>query len=84
MWGWGSVGESITVHYDRNVDALSISFGDETPDGAVEVDAGINVDTTKSGRITGIEILSASKKTNINTILTYSIDLPRDLKDRAS
>lgn len=74
----------MTVHYDQEVDALYISFGQESPSGVVEVEDGVNVDTTESGRITGIEILFASQRMDIDTILTYSIDLSGDLTDVAS
>jgi len=44
-----------------------------------EVVDGINVDTAKDGKITGIEILSASKKIDLQTILSYSIDVNKNL-----
>jgi len=65
------------VHYDDIVDALYIELSTETPDGAVEVSDGINIDTTSSGRITGIEILTASSRIDLNTILSYSVDVDK-------
>ncbi|MFP4153231.1 MAG: DUF2283 domain-containing protein [Alkalispirochaeta sp.] len=65
------------VHYDDIVDALYIELSAETPDGAVEVSDGINIDTTSSGRITGIEILTASSRIDLNTILSYSVDVDK-------
>ena len=46
------------VRCDDDVDALYIELSVETPDGAVELTDGINVDTTSDGHIAGIEIRS--------------------------
>ena len=63
------------IHYDEEVDALYLKLGDEKPDGVIEVAEGLNIDTTADGKLTGIEILDASKKMNINTILSYTLEL---------
>lgn len=73
----------MTVRYDSEVDALYISLSEETPDGTEEVAEGVNLDTTQSGRITGIEILDASSKMNVDTILSYSLDVKQNLTDKA-
>ena len=70
------------VHYDEDIDALYLKLGDEDPDGVVEIIEGINIDTTSDGKLTGIEILKASSKINIDTILSYTLDLDRDLLSR--
>lgn len=62
------------VHYDQEVDALYIQLDDSIPDGAVEIKEGVNIDTTEDGRLTGIEILDASKKMNLNNILSYTLE----------
>ncbi len=62
------------VHYDQEVDALYIQLDDSIPDGVVEIKEGVNIDTTEDGRLTGIEILGASKKMNLNTILSYTLE----------
>jgi uncharacterized protein YuzE len=67
------------VYYDDEVDALYLGLGDETPDGVVEIAEGVNVDTTSDGRIAGIEILNASKKIDLKTILTYTLELHKDV-----
>jgi uncharacterized protein YuzE len=67
------------VHYDEEVDALYLSLGDEKPDGVIEIAEGINVDTTTDGKLTGIEILKASKKINIDTILSYTLELDKNI-----
>ena len=65
----------MTVSYDDKVDAVYLKLGDETPDGVIEISEGVNLDTTADGRITGIEILSASRKMNVETLLSYTLEL---------
>ena len=67
------------VHYDNAVDAIYIKLGNQRPDGVVEISEGVNVDTTAENKIVGIEILHASKKMNIKTILTYELALDKKL-----
>ncbi|MBC2716029.1 MAG: DUF2283 domain-containing protein [Desulfobacteraceae bacterium] len=67
------------VHYDEKVDALYISLGDQEPDGVIEIAEGINVDTTTDGKFIGIEILKASKKMDIDTILSYTLELDKNI-----
>jgi uncharacterized protein YuzE len=67
------------VHYDDEVDALYLELGDESPDGVVEMAKGVNLDTTARGRIVGIEILNASKKIDLGTMLTYRLEFDKDL-----
>ena len=63
------------VRYDEEVDALYLKFSDLEPDGVVEVSDGVNLDTTEIGKLAGIEILDVSKKMNVNTILSYALEL---------
>ena len=67
------------VYYDDDVDALYLSLGDQEPDGVIEIEDGVNLDTTSDGKITGIEILRASDRLNIDTILTYTLELDQRL-----
>jgi len=67
------------VFYDKETDALYISLGDEKPEGVVEISEGVNLDTTAEDKIVGIEILKASEKMDLNTILSYSLELEKDL-----
>jgi uncharacterized protein YuzE len=67
------------VHYDDEVDALYLELGDEAPEGVVEITEGVNLDTTSRGRIVGIEILDASKKIDLRTILSYRLEFDKDL-----
>ena len=67
------------VHYDEEVDALYLKLGDQKPDGVIEIAEGVNIDTTADGKLTGIEILKASKKIDIDTILSYTLELDQDI-----
>ena len=67
------------VYYDREVDALYIKFGNKRPDGVIEISEGVNIDTTSDDRIVGIEILDASKKIDIKTIMSYTLELDKKL-----
>jgi len=70
------------VHYDEEVDVLYIKLGDQEPDGVIEITEGVNIDTTTDGKLTGIEILKASKKINIDTILSYTLELDHSILKR--
>jgi uncharacterized protein YuzE len=63
------------VRYDREVDVVYIRLGNQKPDGVVEISEGINLDTTQDNKIVGIEILNASQKMNIRTILKYELEI---------
>lgn len=67
------------VHYDEAVDALYLELGQGEPDGVVEVAEGIHVDTTADNAIVGIEILEASRKIDLNTFLSYTLELNKSL-----
>ena len=67
------------VHYDNEVDAIYIKLGNQRPDGVIEISEGVNLDTTSENQIVGIEILHASKKLNIKTILYYELELDNKL-----
>jgi len=72
------------VHYDEEVDALYLKLGDQKPDGVIEIAEGVNIDTTTDGKLTGIEILKASKKINIDTILSYTLELDQGILRKKS
>ena len=71
--------ENMKVHYDAEVDAVYIKLGNQKPDGIVEISEGVNGDTTAENKIVGIEIINASRKMNINTILSYELELDKKL-----
>lgn len=67
------------VYYDKEVDALYIKLGNKTPEGVVEISEGVNLDMASEGKIVGLEILDASKKIDIKTILSYTLELDKKL-----
>jgi uncharacterized protein YuzE len=69
----------MNVSYDNEVDALYIRLGEEQPEGVTEISDGVNVDITRDGRVIGIELLEASKKIDIQTILVYSLEFDKNL-----
>jgi uncharacterized protein YuzE len=70
------------VYYDNEVDALYLTLGNESPVGVIEIAEGVNLDTTSDDKIVGIEILDASKKIDLQTILSYTLELDKDLINR--
>jgi len=67
------------IYYDNEVDALYFELGTESPEGVIEISEGVNLDTTSGGRIVGIEILNASRKLDVKTILSYTLEIDEDL-----
>jgi len=67
------------VYYDDEVDALYLKLGDDKPDGVIEISEGVNIDTTSQDKIVSIEILNASKKIDLRTVLSYSLEFDKDL-----
>jgi len=70
------------VQYDKEVDAIYIKLGNQKPEGVIELVEGVNLDTTADDKIVGIEILHASKRMNIRTILSYELELDKKLIQR--
>ena len=69
----------MNVFYDNEIDALYIKLGEGTPDGVIEISEGVNLDTASDGKLVGIEILKASLKIDINTILSYTLNLDKNV-----
>ena len=67
------------VYYDDEVDALYLKLSDESPEGVIEISEGVNLDTTSEDKIVGIEILDASKKIDLKTILSYTLEFDKEL-----
>ncbi|HMK55455.1 MAG TPA: DUF2283 domain-containing protein [Dissulfurispiraceae bacterium] len=72
------------VHYDKEIDAVYIKLGNQKPEGVIEISEGVNLDTTAENKIVGIEILHASKKMNIKTILSYELELDTKLMQKTA
>ena len=67
------------VYYDDEVDALYLKLVEKQPEGVIEISEGVNVDTTSDDKIVGIEILDASKKIDLKTILSYTLEFEKKL-----
>jgi uncharacterized protein YuzE len=65
------------VYYDHEVDALYIKLSNKKPEGVIEISEGVNLDTTSDNKVVGIEILDASKKIDLKTILTYTLEIDK-------
>ena len=63
------------VTYDKRVDAVYLEFLKLKPEGVIEVEEGINIDMTAEGKIVGIELLDATKKVSIDSLLNYEIEV---------
>ncbi len=61
------------IYYDNEVDVLYIRLSNKKPNGVIEITEGVNLDTTEDDKIVGIEILDASHKIDLKTILNYSL-----------
>ena len=57
------------IAYDRDVDAISITFREATVT-TDEVDEGVFFDYDREGRLVGIEILDASKRLGGEDVVT--------------
>ena len=69
----------MNVYYNNEVDALYLKLSDDPPEGVIGMAEVVNLDTTSEDKIVGIEILNASKKIDLKTILSYAIELDKDL-----
>ena len=61
------------ITYDKKVDAIYIGLSNLKPEGVIEVAEGINIDVTSDDKIVGIELLDATQKVSLDTLLTYEI-----------
>jgi uncharacterized protein YuzE len=43
------------------------------PEGVIEVAEGVNIDVSSDGRIVGIELLDATRKISLDSLLSYEI-----------
>jgi uncharacterized protein YuzE len=67
------------IFYDSAVDALYLELSKEKPESVREISDGINLDITEKNKLVGIEILDASKKFDIQTILSYNLELDKNI-----
>ena len=65
------------VRIDRSADAVYLNLTDRPIDGSEEVADGIIVDYDSAGRIVGVEILDASKRTeDPEALKQFSLEVP--------
>jgi uncharacterized protein YuzE len=69
--------EAMRVRVDHGADAVYLNLTDRPIKESEEIVDGIVVDYDAEGRIVGLEILDASKRTNDPQVLTqFSFELP--------
>ncbi len=56
------------VSYDEKHDVAYIQFSDKKPEGGVEIDEGVVLDTTADDEIVGIEIFDASRRMPLESL----------------
>jgi uncharacterized protein YuzE len=61
------------ITYDKDVDAVYIQLSLQQPEGVIEVADGINIDVSADGKIVGIELLDATEKVSLESLLSYEI-----------
>ena len=64
----------VKITYDKEVDALYIRLRNATPSDSKDIEEGVTVDLDKEGNIVGIEILNASEKLGLESLLNVSIE----------
>ncbi|MBF0117840.1 MAG: DUF2283 domain-containing protein [Desulfobacterales bacterium] len=69
----------MNVYYDDEVDALYLKLGDAHPEGVIEISEGINLDVTSENKLVGIEILHATEKIDLKTILSYRLEIEKKI-----
>ncbi len=62
------------INYDKEVDAAYIEFIPKRPAGAIEIEKGVILHTTKDKKIVSLEILDASKKIPLQNQVQYKMD----------
>jgi len=66
-------GSSLKVAYDKDANAVYIQLSLQQPEGVIEVADGINIDVSSDGKIVGIELLNATEKVSLESLLSYEI-----------
>ncbi|MBI2428840.1 MAG: DUF2283 domain-containing protein [Ignavibacteriales bacterium] len=62
------------IYYDKETDSAYIELSTAKPDGVVEISEGVNLDTTKEGKLIGIELLNASDKISLQSLFNFQLD----------
>jgi uncharacterized protein YuzE len=62
------------IEYDKEVDALYIRCRNAGPADSKDIQEGVTVDLDKEGHIVGIDLLDASEKLGLESLLNVSIE----------
>lgn len=62
------------IEYDREVDALYILLREANPVDTADVEEGVTIDLDQDGHIVGIEILDATDRLGLESLLNISIE----------
>ena len=61
------------IEYDREADALYVQFREVHPEDNIDIEEGVTVDLDADGHMIGIEILGASDRFGLESLLNVSI-----------
>jgi uncharacterized protein YuzE len=61
------------VRYDAKYDIAYIRFSRKKPDGTIEIDEGVVLDTMVDNEIVGIEIFDATKRLTVKSLFRLKI-----------
>ena len=62
------------VSYDKEHDIAYIQFSAIKPEGAIEIEEGVVLDTTEKDEIVGIEIFDASKRLPLESLFEVKVE----------
>jgi len=62
------------VSYDKEHDIAYIQFSDKKPDGAIEIEEGVVLDTTEKDELVGMEIFDASKRLPLESLFEVKVE----------
>ncbi|MDO8136537.1 MAG: DUF2283 domain-containing protein [Candidatus Brocadiales bacterium] len=62
------------VSYDKEHDIAYIQFSTKKPEGAIEIEEGVVLDTTEKDEIVGIEIFDASKRLPLKSLFKVRVE----------
>ena len=62
------------IEYDAEADALYVQFKDVRPDDNVDLEEGVAIDLDEGGRLVGLEILDATDRLGLESLMNISIE----------
>ncbi|HHT9119813.1 MAG TPA: DUF2283 domain-containing protein [Candidatus Hypogeohydataceae bacterium YC41] len=62
------------ISYDKEHDIAYIQFSTKKPEGAIEIEEGVVLDTTEKDEIVGIEIFDASKRLPLESLFEVRVE----------